>query len=294
MRQTFTQTSRRTLLKSAGILAVAGLAGIRATRAATLAQIQQRGIMRVVTEDDYYPFEFVTDGKPDGFNKDAVEELRRWAAPLKIEQQMLPWTGLLAAVSADRYDAAITGAGVTDERLAAFNYAPPIAMDITTWIQRTGDARIKSLKDLSGKTLGVQAGGAQLARLPELAARLQAVGGTLGRVVQYQAYPEVYADLANKRLDYALNSIVPASLLVRERPKVFALGQAVATPGFVAWPIAKHNASVLEFLTQFIRYLHDSGKMAQLQDKWFGITFPNLPREAITSVEDFQRLRTAA
>jgi len=294
MTQIFTQTSRRTLLKSAGVLAVAGLAGIRPTRAATLAEIQQRGVMRVVTEDDYYPFEFVTDGKPDGFNKDAVEALRRWAAPLKIEQQMLPWTGLLAAVSADRYDAAITGAGVTDERLMALNYAPPIAGGSSVWIRRTSDDSIQSLKDLSGKTFGVQAAGTQLARVPELEARLQAVGGRLGRVVQYQSYPEVYADLANKRLDYAINNIVPASLLVRDRPKVFALGQAVAAPDFVAWPIAKHNTSVLEFLTQFIHYLHDSGKMAQLQKKWFDVTFPNLPREAITSVEQLHRLRAAA
>jgi len=287
------RAQRRALLAAASAATVAGLWGMRTASAATMEEIQQRGVMRVVTEDDYYPFEFVTDGKPDGFNKDAVEELRRWAAPLKIEQQILPWTGLLAAVSADRYDAAITGAGVTDDRLGAFNYAPPIAADITYWIKRANDDNIQSLKDLSGKRIGLQAGGAQLARIPELEARLRAVGGTLGRVVEYQAYPEVYADLANRRLDVALNSLVPASLLVRERPKVFALGEAVATPGFIAWPVAKHNPSVLAYLTAFVRHLHDSGKMAQMQQKWLGITFPNLPREPITSVAQYHRLRTA-
>jgi len=283
---------RRALLACAGAAALGIGSGV--AHAATMAEIKQRGVLRVVTEDDYYPFEFVTNGQPDGFHKDVVEALRRWAAPLEVEQHMLPWTGLLAAVSAQRYDAAITGAGVTEERLAAFHYAPPVAADVTHWIQRANDKSIQNLKDLSGKTIGVQAGGAQVARVAELEKRLKATGGTLGRVVQYQAYPEVYADLANKRLDVALNSIVPASLLVRERPKVFALGQPVATPGFVAWPVAKEQEDVLAWLTEFVGHLYDSGQMATLQQKWLGTTFADLPRVPITSVAQYHRLRGGA
>jgi len=285
-------TARRQWLLEAGALALAPFLG--SAHAASIEEIKQRGVLRIVTEDDYYPFEFVTNGKPDGFHKDVVEELRRWAAPLTVEQQMLPWTGLLSAVSAQKYDAAITGAGVTDERLAAFNYAPPIALETLHWIRRAKDNSIHTLKDLSGKTIGVQAGGAQFARVPELEKRLTAAGGALGRVVQYQAYPEVYADLANKRLDVALNSIVPASLLVRERPKVFALGQPVATPGFVAWPVAKEQGEVLAWLSEFVVHLHDSGQMAALQQKWLGITFPDLPRVPITSAAQYHQLRGGA
>ena len=41
---------------------------------------------------------------------------------------------------------------------------------------------------------------------------LKALGGSLGEIVEYQSYPEVYADLANGRLDYAVNSVVSASI----------------------------------------------------------------------------------
>jgi polar amino acid transport system substrate-binding protein len=246
----------------------------------------------VVTEDDFYPYEFIKDGKPEGFHKDVINELRAYA-PFKVQQEVLPWTGLLAAVTAGKYDAAITGAGVTEERLAAFNYAPPISADISHYIKRAGDNSIKGIKDLSGKTVGVQAGGAQLARLSQLDAKLQSMGGKLGKVVQYQAYPEVYADLANGRLDYAVNSVVNASVLVHERPKVFALGEATTGLGFIAWPVAKGNDQVLEYLTGFVNHLYDSGKLKALQQKWFGLTFLELPREPIKSVEQLRKLSAA-
>lgn len=279
--------SRRSVLL-AGAAALTGL-GYGSVSAATLDEIKKRGVMNVVTEDDFYPYEFIKDGKPDGFHKDVINELRAYA-PFKVQQEVLPWTGLLAAVTAGKYDAAITGAGVTEERLGAFNYAAPISSDISYYIKRAGDNSIKSIKDLNGKTVGVQAGGAQLARLTQLDAKLQATGGKLGKVVQYQSYPEVYTDLANGRLDFAVNSVVNASVLVRERPKVFALGEATTGPGFIAWPVAKGNDQVLDYLTGFVKHLRESGKLKELQQKWFGMTFPDLPQEPIKSIEQFRKL----
>jgi polar amino acid transport system substrate-binding protein len=284
------RASRRSVLLAgaAGAALLAGVGGGTAS-AATIDEIKKRGVMNVVTEDDFYPYEFIKDGKPDGFHKDVINELRAYA-PFKVQQEVLPWTGLLAAVTSGKYDAAITGAGVTEERLAAFNYAPPISMDISYYIKRANDTSIKSIKDLNGKTVGVQAGGAQLARLNQLDAKLQATGGKLGKVVQYQSYPEVYTDLANGRLDYAINSVVSASVLVREKPKVFALGEATTGPGFIGWPVAKGNDAVLEFLSGFVKHLRESGKLKALQQKWFGMTLLDLPTEPITSVEQLRKL----
>jgi hypothetical protein len=64
--------------------------------AASLKEIQARGYMTVATEDDYAPFEFVEAGKPKGFHHDIVAELKKYAK-FEIRQEILPWTGLLAA-----------------------------------------------------------------------------------------------------------------------------------------------------------------------------------------------------
>ena len=277
--------TRRALLRAG--LATLLLPG--AASGASLKEIRSRGYMTVATEDDYAPFEFVEGGKPKGFHHDVVAELKKYAK-FEIRQEILPWTGLLAAVSTGKYDTAITGAIVSQERLQVFNFAPPIAAATHYYIKRADDKRIRSVADLNGLTVGVQAGSVLLSRLPELAAMLKKTGGKLGKVVEYTSYPEIYEDLANGRLDYAVNGIINATALVKERGKVFAIGQPVSGAGFHAWPVPKGNDELLAYLGEFIAHLRKNGKLAELQQRWFGTKFPDLPTQPIRSFEQYKKL----
>lgn len=254
-----------------------------------LPEIEKSGTFKVATEDDYAPFNFMTDGKSDGFNKDMLDELKKYAK-FNIDQSILPWTGLLAAVSTGQYDMALTGAVITDERLNVFNFTPPWASAQHYFVKRAGDDSLNSIKDLSGKKVGVQAGSALLARLPELKAMLEKEGGKLGPVVEYPSYPEAYADLANKRLDYVINVVISVNDLVKARPKVFAKGLPVSGPGYMAWPIPKNSPELLAYMTKFINHLRETGRLKELQMKWFGETYDDLPNEPITSADQFHKL----
>jgi polar amino acid transport system substrate-binding protein len=257
--------------------------------AASLKEIAARGYMTVATEDDYAPFEFVEGGKPKGFHHDVVAELKKYAK-FEIRQEILPWTGLLAAVSTGKYDTAITGSIVSQERLQVFNFVAPIAGATHYYIKRKNDNRIKAVADLNGLTVGVQAGSVLLSRLPELDAMLKKTGGKLGKVVEYPSYPEVYEDLANSRLDYAVNGIINATALMKTRGGVFAIGQPVSGAGFHAWPVPKANSDLLAYLNDFVADMRKSGKLAELQNKWFGTAFPDLPTEPILTFEQYKKL----
>jgi polar amino acid transport system substrate-binding protein len=283
------KAGRLLAIGAASIILSATLGITSMANAASLAEINSRGTLNVATEDSYYPFEFIKDGESDGFHKDVIAELRKYAQ-FKVNQDIMPWTGLLAGVTSGKYDAAITGAGVTEERLGAFDFVAPVAPEVSYYIKRADDDRIKNISSLSGMTVGVQAGGAQLARLTQLDAKLKASGGAIGKIVQYQSYPEAYADLANHRLDYVVNSIVPANMLVKERPKVFAVGEATSSMGYIAWPVAKGNKELLDYLSGFVNHLRETGKLAELQKKWLGQSFDNLPHDPITSGEQFTQL----
>ena len=143
---------------------------------------------------------------------------------------------------------------------------------------------------IAHKKVGVQAGSALLARLPELKAMLEKTGGKLGPVVEYPSYPEAYADLANKRLDYVINVVISVNDLAKAKPKVFAKGLAVSGPGYMAWPIPKNSPQLLAYMTKFMNHMKETGKLAELQKKWFGETYDDLPTEAITSPEQFHKL----
>ncbi|WP_249780975.1 transporter substrate-binding domain-containing protein [Bradyrhizobium sp. dw_78] len=266
--------SRRFMLGSmAALFAMPILVGH--AKAASLEEIKKRGLI-VATEDDFRPFEFVQDGKPTGFDNEMIEDLRKYA-PFEIKQEILPWTGILAGVSTGKYDVAITAAIITKERKQSLDFTSPIADATHYYVKRKDDKSISSIKDLSGKTVGVQAGSALLARLPELGATLEKSGGKLGKVVEYTSYPEAYQDLALGRVDYVVNTVINLQNLVTEKPEVFELGQAVSGKSFPAWAVAKGNTELLAFLNEFIAKEKASGRFAELQKKWFGQAFADLP-----------------
>jgi polar amino acid transport system substrate-binding protein len=262
------------------LMASVGLYGLAAgeARAATLEEIKKRGYMIAATEDDYRPFEFLVDGKPQGYDHELLALLRK-EAPFEIRQEILPWQGILAGVASGRYDVAISAAIINDERVKSLDFTMPIAEATAYYVKRKGDDSIKSFKDLSGKTVGVQQGSALYALLPEVEAKLKETGGRLGRVVQYGGYQEAYQDLANRRTDYVINSIVNLSTLAKERPDTFELGERVSGRAYHAWPVKKGNKDLLAFLNGFLAKVKANGEMKRLQEKWFGRSHDDLPNE---------------
>jgi polar amino acid transport system substrate-binding protein len=265
--------TRRLMLGSmAAVFAMPMVIG--SAKAASMEEIKKRGLI-AATEDDFRPFEFVKDGKPTGFDNELIEDLRK-SAPFEIKQEILPWTGILAGVSTGKYDVAITAVIITKERKKSLDFTSPIADATHYYVKRKDDKSISSIKDLNGKTVGVQAGSALLGRLPELGTMLETTGGKLGKVVEYTSYPEAYQDLALGRVDYVVNTIINLQTLVAEKP-VFEIGQAVSGKSFPAWAVAKDNKELLAFLNEFLAKEKASGRFAELQKKWFGQAFPDLP-----------------
>jgi polar amino acid transport system substrate-binding protein len=102
-------------------------------------------------------------------------------------------------------------------------------------------------------------------------------GGKLGKVVEYTSYPEAYQDLALGRTDYVVNTIINLKTLVAEKPNVFEIGQPVSGKSFPAWAVKKGNGELLAYMNEFIAKQKASGRFAELQKKWFGQEFPDLP-----------------
>lgn len=270
---------RRLLLRSAGAAAVFGLAGSAA--AATVDEIKARGVMTVATEDDYQPFEFTRDGKPTGYDIELLE-LMEATLPFKVKQDIIPWTGILPGVSTGKYDAAVTAILVTQERMKALDFCSPVAESVDYYMKRANDGSIAAIRDMDGKSIGVEAGSAMMKLLPQLEAMLAQTGGKLGKVVPYQGYPEAYQDLAAGRLDTVVNTRLSIASVVKQRPGVFAIGQAVSRPTYIAWAVQKGNTSLLKVFNDFLATARANGSMARLQQKWFETTF-DLPVEPSAS-----------
>jgi polar amino acid transport system substrate-binding protein len=272
-------TRRGVLLGSAA----AALTMTTGARAATLDEIKKRGYMTVATEDDFRPFEFTVDGKPTGYDQELLEMFKKKAG-FDVRQDIIPWTGILPGVTTGKYDAAVTAVLVTQERMKTLDFCSPVAESVDYYLNRKGDKKIQGIKDLSGLPLGVEAGSAMLKMLPQLGEMLKATGGSLGKIVEYQGYPEAYQDLALGRVDYVVNVWLSLQTIAKEKPDTFEVGEAVSKPTYIAWPLVKGNSGLLALMNDFLLGARKDGSMYALQTKYFGTTYEYMPETPTANV----------
>lgn len=262
-------------LRAAALLVV-GACFCHAVSAASLEEIKARGFLSVATEDDYTPFEFIENGKETGYDND-LKALLREKIGMEVRQQVMPWSGILPGVTTGKYDMALSAVLVTEERKKTFDFVSPTCESTTFYATKKG-ASIKSADDLVGKVVGAETGSAMLADLKAFDAEMkQKHGAGLKKIVEYQGYPEAYQDLALGRVDAVANTEISLFSLIKTRPDTFAVGQAIGKPTYIAWAVKKGNADLVKLIDAALLDLRKSGQMYELQKKWLGTSFENMP-----------------
>ena len=168
--------------------------------------------------------------------------------------------------------------------MKTLDFCAPTAESVDYYLKRKDDKRIHGIKDLNGLTVGVEAGSAMLKLLPQLNDMLKATGGSLGKIVSYQGYPEAYQDLALGRIDYVVNVWLSLQTIAKEKPDTFEVGQAVSKPTYIAWPVLKGNTELLALLNDFLLGARKDGSMYSLQRKYFDTTYEHMPEVPTASV----------
>ena len=272
------QRTAVTLLRSCALMLVATFGLSQAAHAAGAEEIKARGYLSVATEDDYNPFEFVENGKNTGYDNDLLALMRKKLG-VDVKQQVMPWSGILPGVTTGKYDMALSAVLVTEERKKNFDFASPTCEAVTVYATKKG-APIKTADDLVGKVVGAETGSAMLADLKSFNEELKKKhgGNGLKQIVEYQSYPEAYQDLGLGRVDAVANTQISLNSLVKTRPDVFVVGQAIGKPTYIAWAMKKGNTDMLKIIDAALLELRKSGEMYQLQQKWLGASYKDMPQ----------------
>ena len=270
--------TKRFFLKSAAC-AVITLASLGAHAQDALAHVKAAGVIKVGTETEFAPFDFIKDGEHVGLNVDVFNELAKELG-VKLEWVLLPWDGVLPGLEANKFDAVAGPATITKARMERYRFSPPIAEATVGLLKRTSDASITKPADISGKAVGAGKATAQLAQLKQF-------GETLPGKVDAREYPgfnEAYADLAAGRVVAVANSLTNLAYVAQQRPDTFAL----VKPGFGAksyfgfiWRKGAESDSLVKALDSAILKMKADGRLAKIQKKWFGDSFdmPNAVTE---------------
>jgi polar amino acid transport system substrate-binding protein len=264
---------RRTLLTGAGAAGLIGLSSVRPARADTLAEVKKRGTLIVGMEVAYVPYEFFKDGKIVGYDPDILAEM---APALGAQAQLLDtaWNGIIPALYAGKFDCIISAMTITKERAEKVLFSMPYADASNVIFLRADDNVIKTADDLSGKIIGVQLGSAAAVISKTFEGTLKARGlPGFKEVKQYEHYPEAYQDLLNKRVDAVVNAKSTLMVVMNDAPGKFKmLGGVSGVTAYFGMAFRKEDTALLAFFNGQFADMKKDGRLAKLQQKWFGGT----------------------
>ncbi len=210
------------------------------------------------TNAAFPPYEFVDDN--GGFAGIDVEIATAVAEKLGMTLTVkdMEFDSLLTAVQSGSIDVALAGMTVTDERKQSVNFSDTYATGIQSIIVKNGST-IKTVDDLKGKKIGVQA-------------------GTTGdmyctddygqeNVKQFQNGSLAVAALANGQVDCVVIDNEPAKSFVASNKDLVILDTKYAEEDYAA-AIKKENTEFLDNFNKALKELKESGKVKEIIDKY--------------------------
>ena len=267
---------RRPALRTVGAtwLVAAALAAAWAPATASaadlLATVKARGSLKVALEGTYPPFNYKDQktGQLAGYDVDVARLL---AARLGLEVEFVSseWAGILAGLSANKYDVIVSQVGINPKREQAFDFSTPYIYSMPQLIVRKDEkAAYTSLADLKGKKLGVGQGSVY-----EQQAR--AVPGI--DVRSYAAAPDTMSDLASGRLDAALNDSLMSAYLLKMSKLPIKAGARVGAVERMGIPFHKGNPEFKAALNKALADVAADGSLKAISIKWFGTDVSKAP-----------------
>ncbi|RQW62333.1 transporter substrate-binding domain-containing protein [Vibrio viridaestus] len=250
--------------------------GVTAAQADLLDDIKSKGEIVIATEARYAPFEMLENGKIVGYGKDILDAILQDLPGVKLKQLDLPFQGILAGLNAKRYDFVATSLMITQKRMDNYAFTNPIADASVAILKRKSDDSIKAPEDMAGKVIGVQAGSAQYTAVKKFEKDVLAPEGkSVKSITEFTDYNEAYAALASRRVDIVPQAIPNLAPIVKKRPDMFSIVQPpFGDKSYYGWAARKDedSRSLVDFMNKGLLKLQKSGKLAELQMKWFGFT----------------------
>ena len=221
------------------------------------------GTLVVGVDVPYPPFE---QGRPpdyEGFEIDMMNEIASRLG-LETEYKDTPFDTIFRDLSVDKFDAAIGGATITDEREQAVDFADPWFLTEQSLLVQE-DSDIRTIDDLDGKTVGVQK-------------------GTTGEAyVQDNANPD---DLRSyPEIDDAFNALVAGQVDVvmfdlsgtEEAAKTLdglEVRESYNTGEYLAASFNEDNDALREAANEIIEEMKTDGTIEEAYQEWFDIKPP--------------------
>lgn len=263
------------LIPTAILLGMA--AGTLAHAETTLERIVRTKKMTVATEAAYPPMEYIEKGKIVGLGSDILAEIAKDLG-VEVEQIELPFQGILPGLLADKFDFVATSVGINAERAKRYAYTMPVAENSSTIIKKAR-SEIGGIPDLKGKVVATQLASSMEPIARRIDEQLKVEGKGFKELKLFPSFNDCILSVGNGTADVAFAPLPILNYLMSQHPGVFEIvGRADEKPTYVAWVVRPEDKDLREAINKTLKRLNDSGKFAELQQKWLKMTYP-LPQK---------------
>ncbi len=228
-----------------------------------LKEILDKGSITVAMEGTWAPWTY--HDEDDNLVGYDVEVAKAIADKLGVEVEYVEgeWDGLLAGITAGRYDIMVNGVDITDERKESYDFSIPYAFNRTAVITSGDNEDINALEDLEGK---------------KTANTISSTYATLAEsygaeVTGVDDLNQTFELLLSGRIDATLNAEMTYYDYMKEHPdanvKIAVLTEDANEIGI---PMRKgeETESLRKAIDQALEELSADGTLTELSEKYFG------------------------
>jgi len=238
--------------------------------------IKQKKELVVGVEAAFEPFETLNNGQFEGFDIDLSNLV---AEPLGVKATFVDteYPGLIPGLQQSKFDVVISAIVITEERAKQVEFSQPYAESTQKVVVRNDDERIKSNDDLRGKTVAVQAGTTSEQLLRKLDTDFKQNGDGLKDITVFDHTPEMFLELDTRRADAAITLLPSANLMIKKNPNKYKAAADFGPKSYVGIVTRKNTPELSQYFDQQLAAIKSSGKLADLETKWFGAKSSGLP-----------------
>lgn len=216
------------------------------------------GELRVGSDIPYAPFEFGREPEYQGFDVDIVNEI---AKRLDVEAKFVktPFDPIFRNLAQGRFDMVASAATITPERERTVDFSDPYFPSNQSLMVKKG-SDIKTVDDLSGKTVGAQLGttGADYAK--------DKVDAETVRT--YDLVDDAFKALQAGQVDAVINDF-PISKYAERSKKDLVVVQTIETGEEYGLAFAKKSTALREGVNKALQEMKDDDTYTEIYRKWF-------------------------
>jgi polar amino acid transport system substrate-binding protein len=228
-------------------------------------QTKADNVIQVGTNAEFPPFEFQEgNGEISGFDAELIRAIGK-AVGMEVQITHMGFDAIFEGLSRDKVDVGVAAITITDDRKQTVDFTAPY-FDAKQYILVPKNSNIKTLKELKGKKIGVQA-----ATTGE--AVVQGVfGKTYEGIKAYDETPSAINDLQIGRLDAV---VVDSAVVVEFNKKLgegkFNIVEDNSLPvEQYGMAVKKGNKDMLNKLNEGLKKVKENGEYDKIYQKYFG------------------------